>query len=167
MKLPIRLLVLALFFGLIGCEKSADNPAVEEYINQLKSNSYTADELPAFKTTDIDALLKFRNETLLIKNFPLNPISSYLGPDCKLGIIVLWTIESIRVQEIKSEHLTGRFPSQNPILALRTSTDMKLVFDANSHKEAAKSYYYWWHAIYIFTDKMKTDPLEESDYEWH
>jgi hypothetical protein len=167
MKKPIKLLALALLFGLIGCEKNIDNPAVEEYINQLKTNSYTSYELPAFRTSDIDALLKFRNETTLIKNFPVNPISSYMSADCKLGMIVLWTIESIRTQEIKSEKLIGRFPSQNPILALKTSPDLKLVIDDDSHKEAAKAYYYWWHAIYIFTDKMKTDPLGETDYKWH
>jgi hypothetical protein len=50
---------------------------------------------------------------------------------------------------------------------VRESTELKLVFDEDSHKEAAKAYYYWWHAIYIFTDKMKSDPLYETDYKWH
>lgn len=167
MKLPIKLILLTLVIGLMGCEKSIDNPAVDEYISQLKSNTYTAVELPAFTTSDIDGLLKYRNETVLIKNFPANPISSYQDPDCRLGMFVLWTIESIRSQEIKSTRLSGRFPSQNPILAFRDSAELKLVFDDNSHKEAAKAYYYWWHAIYIFTDKMKTDPLYETDYKWH
>jgi hypothetical protein len=167
MKSPFKLIVLTLVFGLFSCEKNIESPAVEEYISQLKSNSYTADELPAFTAADIDALLKYRNDTVPIKNFPNNPISSYHGPDCKLGMLVLWTIESIRAQEIKSEHLMGRFPSQNPILALNTTTEIKLVFDKNSHKEAAYAYYHWWHAIYIFSDRMKTDPLEDTDYKWH
>jgi hypothetical protein len=80
---------------------------------------------------------------------------------------VLWTIESIRVVEIKSKYLIGRFPSQNPILALRDSTELKLVYDDNSQNEAAEAYYHWWHAIYIFSDKMKTDPLGDTDYRWH
>jgi hypothetical protein len=151
----------------MGCEKNIDNPAVDEYINQLKSNTYTADELPAFTTSDIEGLLKYRNETVVIKNFPSNPISSFQTPDCKLGMIVLWTIESIRAQEIKSDLFSGRFPSQNPILAYSDSVGLKLVFDDNSHKEAAKAYYYWWNAIYIFTDKMTTNPLYETDYKWH
>jgi hypothetical protein len=167
MKIPIRLFVLVLFFGLFSCEKYIENPAVEEYIHQLKTNSYTSYDLPAFTSTDIDALLRYRNDTTLIKNYPVNPISSYMGSDCRLGMLVLWTIESIRAQEIKSINMIGRFPSQNPILALKDSKEMKLVFDENSHKEAAKGYYYWWHAIYIFTDKMKTDPLGETDYKWH
>jgi hypothetical protein len=167
MKSPIKFIVLILVFGLISCEKNIDNPAVEDYINQLKTNSYTSGELPAFIPSDIDALLKYRNDTALIKNFPNNPISSFHGPDCKLGMLVLWTIESIRTQEIKSENLIGRFPSQNPILALNTTSELKLVFDDNSHKEAARAYYHWWHALYIFSDRMKTDPLEDTDYKWH
>jgi hypothetical protein len=80
---------------------------------------------------------------------------------------VLWTIESIRAVEIKSEYLIGRFPSQNPILALRASTELNLVYDDKSHKEAAKAYYDWWHSIRIFKDKMKIDPLKKTDYRWH
>jgi len=167
MRLLSKLIILALSFGFVGCEKNTDNPLVDEYIFQLKSNTYTSQELPEFSTSDIEALLFYRYDTTLIKNFPSNPISSYRGPDCRLGMLVLWTIESIRSQEIKSEKLIGRFPSQNPILALRTSTELKLVYDENSHREAAKAYYYWWNALYIFTDRMKSDPLEDTDYSWH
>jgi hypothetical protein len=166
MKSPIKFIILALVFGLIGCEKQVDNPAVETYINQLKSNSYASYELPAFQPSDIPALLKYRNETMVITNFPHNGISSLWAPECKLGMYVLWTIESIRAVEIKSKYLIGRFPSQNPILALRTSNELKLVSDDNSQNEVAKAYYHWWHAIYIFNDKMKTDPLEDTDYRW-
>ncbi len=168
MKSPLILVLLILTFGFISCAKEdVDNPAVEEYINQLKSNSYASPDLPAFQPSDIPALLTYRNETTMITNFPVNGISSYMEPECKLGVYVLWTIESIRVVEIKSKNLIGRFPSQNPILALKTSTEMKLVHDDDSHKEAAKAYYYWWRATYIFSDRMKTDPLQETDYKWH
>jgi hypothetical protein len=166
MKSPFKLIILALIFGLIGCEKQVDNPAVEEYINQLKSNSYTSSELPAFQPSDIPALLKYRNETMIITNYPHNGISSLWYPECKLGMVVLWTIESIRAVEINSKYLVGRFPSQNPVLALKSSTELKLVSDNDSQNEAARAYYLWWHAIYIFSDRMKTDPLEETDYRW-
>jgi hypothetical protein len=166
MKSPVKLIILALLFGLIGCEKQVDNPAVEEYISQLKSNSYSSSELPAFQPSDIPALLKYRNETVIITNFPHNGISSLWLPECKLGMYVLWTIESIRAVEINSKYLVGRFPSQNPVLALKSSTELKLVSDNDSQNEAARAYYYWWHAIYIFSDRMKTDPLEDTDYRW-
>lgn len=167
MNSQVRLILLALAFGLTGCEKQIYNPAVDTYINQLKSNSYEAFELPSFQPSDIPALLKFRNETMVITNFPHNGISSLWAPECKLGMYVLWTIESIRAVEVKSKYLIGRFPSQNPILALRASSELKLVYDSNSQNEAAKAYYHWWHALSIFNDKMKSDPLEETDYRWH
>jgi hypothetical protein len=167
MRLPIKIIILTTVFGLIGCEKQVDNPEVETYINQLKSNSYESPELPAFQPSDIPALLNYRNETMVITNFPHNGISSLWAPECKLGMYVLWTIESIRAVEIKSEYLIGRFPSQNPILALRASTELKLVYDDKSQNEAAKAYYDWWHSIHIFKDKMKIDPLKDTDYRWH
>ncbi len=167
MRLPIKLIILTTVFGLIGCEKQVDNPEVETYINQLKSNSYESPELPAFQPSDIPALLNYRNETMVITNFPHNGISSLWAPDCKLGMYVLWTIESIRAVEIKSEYLIGRFPSQNPILALRASSELKLVYNDKSQNEAAKAYYNWWHSIHIFKDKMKIDPLKDTDYRWH
>jgi hypothetical protein len=167
MKSPFKLIVLAFVFGLIGCEKQVDNNAVDTYINQLKSNSYSSSELPVFQPSDIPALLKYRNETMVITNFPHNGISSLWAPECKLGMYVLWTIESIRAVEVKSKYLIGRFPSQNPILALRASSELKLVYDDNSQNEAAKAYYHWWHAVYIISDKMNTDPLKDTDYRWH
>ncbi len=167
MKLQIKLMILTAVFGFIGCEKQEDNPAVETYINQLITNQYESPELPAFKSSDIPALLRYRNETMIITNFPHNGISSLWAPECKLGMYVLWTIESIRAVEINSKYLIGRFPSQNPILALRASAELKLVYDDISQKEAAKVYYDWWHSIHIFKDKMNIDPLKNTDYRWH
>ncbi len=167
MRLPIKLNLLIALFGLIGCEKQGSNPEVQTYINQLKSNSYKASELPAFKPSDIPALLEYRNSTIVITNFPHNGISSLWGPDCKLGMYVLWTIESIRAVEINSKYLIGRFPSQNPILALRASQELELVYDTKSQNEAAKAYYDWWYSSYVLIDKMNIDPLKDTDYRWH
>jgi len=167
MKLPFKLLMLTVLFGLISCEKQRDNPDVATYINQLKSNSYEGFELPEFKPSDIPALLEYRNSTLVITNFPHNGISSLWVPDCKLGMYVLWTIESIRAVEINSKYLIDRFPSQNPILALRSSQELDLVYDTKSHEEAAKAYFNWWYSSYILIDKMNIDPLKDTDYRWH
>jgi len=167
MKTLIVFLTLIVMISLAGCEKQLENPEVETYINQLKSNSYTSYELPAFKPSDIPAILKFRNETLVIKNFPRNGISSLWMSECSLGMYALWTIESVRAVEIQSKYLIGRFPSQNPILALISSTDLQLVYDLKSQKVAAKAYNDWWYSVHLFKDKMKIDPLKDTDYRWH
>ena len=167
MKILIRLFLIITIFGFLGCEKHTDNPDVDTYIDQLISGTYESYDLPDFNTTDISALLEYRNETTIITNFPHNPISSFWQQECKLGMIVLWTVESIRAVEINSEDLIGRFPSQNPVLALRDSPELQMVFDDQSHKEAARAYNDWWNSLQPIKDKIKTDPLGKTNYRWH
>jgi hypothetical protein len=167
MKTFSNLIILVSFIGFFGCEKVTDNPKVDLYINQLRSGQYTSTELPDFTPSDIPALLQYRNETRIISNFPRNGISSFYAPECKLGMYVLWTIESIRAVEINSVFLIGRFPSLNPILAVKNASELKLVFDDKSHQEASDAYYHWWHSMHIFKDKMNIDPLKDTGYRWH
>ena len=167
MKTKSILLVLSLLLISISCEKqNTNNSEVESYISLLKSGQYDSYNLPEFQPSEIPTLLKYINDTTSITKFPRNGISSYMQLKCKLGMVVLWTIESIRAVEIHSDRLVGRFPSQNPILALR-ETPSKWLFDDESHKTAAKAYYDWWHSVHIFKDKMNIDPLKDTPYAWH
>jgi hypothetical protein len=159
-------------YGMISCEK--ENPSrsynadVEKYILLLKMNQYDSINLPAFTFSDIPALLKYRDETQTISNFPHNPISSLWAPDCTLGMYVLWTIESIRAVAINSEYLNLRFPSQNPILGLRNTAELSLIVDEESHHIAAQAYYNWWytHTQMNFNEFKNIDPLGETNYKW-
>ena len=169
----IKSFFLIALIGLISCEKESANLSsrisVENYIELLKSNQYDSLNLPEFDYTDIPVLLKYRNETQLISNFPHNPISSLYAPECKLGMYVLWTIESIRAVSIDSEYLIMRFPSQNPILAKRDSETLDLVYDNTSHEVAAESYFDWWenNKEKDFNEFKHIDPLNNSNYKWH
>ena len=167
MKRLLRLFILVTLFGIFGCEKHTDNPDVDTYIEQLISGTYDSFELPDFNTNDISALLEYRNETTIITDFPHNPISSFMQQECKLGMIVLWTVESIRAVENNSEYLIGRFPSQNPVLALRDAPELHMVFDEQSHKEAARAYNDWWNSFHPFKGEIKIDPLSKTNYIWH
>jgi hypothetical protein len=167
MKILLKSFIIVALFGFLSCEKQTNNPDVETYIDQLISGTYESYELPDFSTSDISALLKYRNETTIITDFPHNPISSFWQQECKLGMIVLWTIESIRAVEINSEYLIGRFPSQNPVLALRDAPELYMVFDDQSYKEAARAYNDWWNSFHPFKDKIKIDPLRKTNYRWH
>jgi len=62
-----------------------------------------------------------------------------------------------------------RFPSQNPILALRDSAELKLVYDDTSHEIAAKAYFDWWDSNKQknFSEFKNLDPLKETKYKWH
>lgn len=170
---------LKLFFllisltAIVSCKKSdcdvKPNLNVEKYIELLRANQYDSMNLPEFTYQDIPALLKYRNETQIINNFPRNGISSLYGPNCKLGMYVLWTIESIRAVAINSKYSIMRFPSQNPILALRSTTDLNLVYSDESHQIAAKAYFDWWekNKQNDFDEFKNIDPLKSSDYKWH
>jgi hypothetical protein len=167
MKTKLFFTILTVLSVSFGCKKlDSNNPDVESYIDQLKNGKYSPFELPEFSTSDISALLIYRNDTTTIRNVPASPISSYLMMKCKLGMIVLWNIESIRAVEINSEKLIGRFPSQNPLLALRDDPSV-WAFDEDSHLTAAKAYYDWWKSNPLFTNKMKIDPLKDTKYVWH
>lgn len=173
MKTSNCLVILALLTCLSGCNHNDDdkdiNADVDTYIRMLKSNQYDASKLPSFTSADIPALLQYRNDTQLINNFPRNPISSYYGAECKLGMFVLWTIESIRAESINSDRLVMGFPSQNPVLALKASDQLAMVFDEASHVAAAKAYYDWWASNQNtdFDHFKSIDPLDDTDYRWH
>lgn len=173
MKTLKSLLVLISLTALISCKKSESevktNLSVERYIELLKANQYDSSYLPTFTYQDIPALLKYRNETQIITNFPHNGISSLYAPDCTLGMYVLWTIESIRAVSIQSEYLIMGFPSQNPILALRVADELSLVYSNESHQIAAKAYFDWWenNKQKNFNEFKNIDPLKSTDYRWH
>ena len=165
------IILLITLFGVIGCKdnKEINVITVEKYIELLKANQYESTNLPAFTYNEIPELLKYRNDTQIITNFPHNPISSLYGPECKLEMYVLWTIESIRAVSINSGYLIMRFPSQNPILALSASAELKLVDDDTSHQIASRAYYDWWenNKHKNFKDFKNIDPLNGTIYKWH
>mgnify|MGYP000210916606 CR=1 FL=1 len=171
MKTLKTFILLIAFVGLISCDdnKEISNVTVDKYVELLKVNQYDSINLPAFTYNDIPTLLKYRNDTQVITNFPHNGISSLYAPNCTLGMYVLWTIESIRAVSINSKYLIMRFPSQNPILALRDSVDLMLVNDDTSHKIAAKAYFDWWenNKQKNFGEFKDIDPLVETKYRWH
>lgn len=173
MKALKFIIILAVTFGFISCNNQKDyeltSLKVDRYVELLKANQYDSINLPAFTYQDIPALLAYRNETQIIHDFPRNGISSLYAPDCTLGMYVLWTIESIRAVATRSKLMIFQFPSQNPILALRDSTNMQLVYDSQSHEIAAKAYYDWWenNKNKDFNAFKNIDPLTSTKYKWH
>ncbi|OFY39148.1 MAG: hypothetical protein A2X18_03775 [Bacteroidetes bacterium GWF2_40_14] len=166
------MLVISLI-GFTSCEKNAieetDGANVERFIGLLKSNSFDSLYLPAFSVNDIPALLEYRNETQVISDFPTNFISSFYLNECALGVYVLWTIESVRAKAIDSKYLFVGFPSQNPVLSLRSATELRMVFDRNAHEAVARAYYNWWqnNRSKGVRRLMEIDPLANTAYQWH
>ena len=161
-----------LTFGFLGCQeddKTPSNPDVETYIELLKSGQYQLSTLPDFTPEDIPALLAYRNETDNIKVFPRNPISSFYMEDCQLGMLVLWTIESIRAISIQSDEVVMNFPSLNPILRARDKDELEFISESTTLEEAAAAYQDWWQSNQgkNFTDFHELDPLDGTKYTWH
>lgn len=170
MKILSSLLACLFLISLLGCEDNSDpsNISVDSYVELLKKGKYDADQLPEFSSRDIPALLAHRNESLLIKDYPINMISSYWLEECSLGMYVLWTIESIRARAIDSEYLIGTFPSQNPVVEKRVDFDGIQQSDA-VRATVAKSYFDWWenNKDKDFDKFKEIDPLTDTEYRWH
>jgi len=167
MKTTLKFFLIIVVTALYGCEKHKDNEEVKIYIDSLISGGYGAYDLPAFTTGDIPALLEYRDATTIITNFPRNPVSSYFQAECRLGVYVLWTIESIRAVESGDKDLIGRFPSQNSVIALRDTHEFMPLTDEQSHRDISRTYYEWWYSASLNSGKMKRDPLEGTKYVWH
>jgi hypothetical protein len=143
------------------------NITVERFVELLKQVKYDADQLPEFSSRDIPALLAYRDESQLIKDFPINMISSYMLSECTLGMYILWTIESIRARAVKSD-MIGTFPSQNPVV--ENKADLEWIDQSDSVRASvAQSYFDWWESNKNKDfDKFKEiDPLSNTEYRWH
>jgi hypothetical protein len=159
-------MILILTFCVTSCEKiTLENMTVKKYIHLLKSGSYDFIELPPFDSGDIPELLKYIDDNQIIKNFPVNPSSSLIGPDCKLGVYALWTIESIRVCSIVADGHPFRFPSGNPILIFKIA-DSGVPDNDIAHQTVSNAYKDWWNSNNDFQQIKNTNPLENTDYRW-
>jgi hypothetical protein len=157
--------LLACTLIMSGCERmTPENMSVRAYINLLKTGSYDYMDLPPFDSRDIPELLWYASDDFILKSYPPNPISSFYSEDCILGVYVLWTIESIRKSSIEEKAPFMRFPSLNPILALKVPGDTP-VDPVKAHKEAVKAYADWWNSG-DFEQIKNTNPLESTDYFW-
>lgn len=164
--------IIAYFFliCLLGCQDDSDpsNMSVDRYVELLKKGEYDADQLPEFSSHDIPSLLAYSNENQKIINFPVNTLSSSLTSECRLGMFVLWTIESIRARAINSKYLFRTFPSQNPVV--ENKVDFEWIEQSEAvHVAVAESYFDWWESNKNKDfDKFKEiDPLAKTEYRWH
>lgn len=166
MKEKILILILTFIFTLTGCKKVAlENMSVRTYIKLLKSESYDFMELPPFKPGDIPELLNYASDDFVLKTYPPNPLSSCYAQECRLGIYVMWTIESIRKSATEATPSFGRFPSLNPILALK-NPDGSAIDPDKSQQETAKAYLDWWNSDSDFEKIKNNNPLDATNYTW-
>lgn len=167
MKYTLLSALLVPLFILPACER--DNQSdVANYVSLLRSNQYSGFFLPDFEPDDIPALLSYAGDTSTINHFPVNPISSRIYMPVKVGIVVLWTIESVRVSELRGDTSEfQRFPSLGPAIG-RKSTGEVFPADLTRVQDSVLTLYQdWWNDnSHSLSDKMQVNPLDKSVYVW-
>jgi len=141
------------------------NPDTLIYL--LRSNKFIGG-IPLMIWEDIPALLTIAADTTIINHFPTNPISSYLMKQCRLGIVSLWFIESVRISEAKNLYNpASKYPSLNPVLS-NTSGAKGSIDDIDQMNVAYNAYLSWWNGDKELNrrDRAKINPLERIDLEW-
>jgi hypothetical protein len=83
--------------------------------------------------------------------------------ECKLGIYVLWVIESIRLDEIEPRQTFASFPSLNPILR---SQNEDYINNDISQEIAAQAYFDWWNSG-NFDEIKNINPLANTNFSWY
>lgn len=163
MKASVISFVLVII--LMGCEKNDNQNTATTYMDKIKSDTYSDMFLPDLEPEDISILLLYRNEKTLLQFFPVNPISSFICDSVTVGIVALWTIESIRVSELNGDTSEfTRFPSLNPTLVDTTGISVS-IFELQD--SASKRYYDWWNQNnLILSEKLTINPLYGSDIMW-
>lgn len=174
MKALKQLTWIILLVGLISCEKDETTTKIDvgTYIGLLKSDQYEALSLPSFTDKDIPALLTYIDDNSLVSRFPHNLASSYAPPskNYQVGILVLWTIESIRTTSNNNENSLFGFPSQHPFIQTRHEP-IELITDHTdeAYTTVRQAYSRWWeeNKQKKFSSFCNIDPLEDTGYKWY
>lgn len=162
---------LLVLFLLQACDTNDANDVydtlVEKFIWELKANQYEEFQFPPLSAGHIPELLDSGGETASTKTFPHNPFVCFMiGEETKVGVVVLWTIESLRMSylEGKKELI---YPSADPLL-IRKDMHMprEVSYSRESHFNAYDAYKTWWELNLPLAEKMKINPLEESEFKW-
>lgn len=148
---------------------------IDTLVNQLKNDSYKPSStfiLPDLKWEDIPKLLALGNDQKKITKFTVNPVSSVIQEDCYLGIYALWLIESIRISYGNPLiEPFKRFPSQRPVLFIKTQGSDFLSLFSNTPEQMEMAYIaydQWWEKVKNMNpeEACKINPLAEGLVHW-
>lgn len=96
----LLLSVISLSVGACKKNKTDNNKdSADKYVSLLVANKYPKyDIIPKLDKEDIDLLLKHANNSNVIENYPIPAFSAAAYGPQKVGMIILYTVESIRLQ---------------------------------------------------------------------
>jgi hypothetical protein len=163
-----KTLALFLILFLSGCEKDYwSDPYVDQFVTMLIKGNYDDMFIPNFQPADIERLLHYANDFQTIKSFPVNPISSYMAPEFRLGECLMWTIESVRLRYDKTNGFE-RFPSLAPQLFIPGGTIEPQIANNDDLTRAYNLYSKWWsdNKSKPFEDFRNINPLKDAVLMW-
>jgi hypothetical protein len=147
----------------------------DSLMTNLAANNYEMSEnisLPDLYWDDIPFLLEIAESDLTLTGFPRNPNSTYAQYQAYMGIVAMWMIESIRLDNVnRSPDDLQPFPSNN-LLLVEASAENITDFRPNTFIElrtAAEAYKRWWKLYpLVGIDRLKKiDPLAISGLKWN
>lgn len=165
MRKPFFLLIVLV---LLSCQKDhLNDPTVKQFVTMLKAGNYDSSFLPDFRPDDIERLLYYANDFQKIENFPVNPISSFMPPEFRLGECLMWTIESIRLHYDETDSFR-KFPSLVPQLVIPGGTMAPQIASVDDLDRAYNLYLAWWtnNKNKNFDDFRSINPLKDAVLMW-
>ena len=153
------------------------NGNIVTFLQLLKSNKFSPSDAILLDWDDIDELIQNVDDTTIISRFPRNVKSRFYVPEATLGIISMWLIESIRLNEAKKKP-TGWFASALPVLKDRDdilrdkeADDGKGFFvpynTISKQDEAVEYYRKWWEGVATLESSQGSKiPIFPKEMEW-
>lgn len=153
------------FLLLLSCDRQEAAPSVVEiFIKNLKEDKAETMETTELSSENISELLTHSDDEQNIYNFTRNPLSSFYLVEVKLGMYVLWTIESIRMKEIDDPRFY-LYASLNPRIISASSGE--LVDQDVILPDVSKAYFEWWNSSLLLEEKLQINPLDGLDLSWN
>lgn len=80
-----------------SCKKSGLD-IVEKFVQEVKAERYQEMTLPAFNRSHIGDLMQHASDQQMVSDYPRPMYSSYYGGPIEVGLVMLYTIEAVRLQ---------------------------------------------------------------------
>ncbi len=140
------------------------NERVQKLFEAMREGKYNERlKLPELKWEHIPALLEMGASKRVLKNFPVNPLSSQAEQECPEGMMSLWLVECLRKG--------GKdFPSLNALCLPEGKTTEKWTeVSAKNHDRVLTAYQEWWKQAQTLTAEKAAaiDPLKGTKLHWH
>ncbi|MEC3881617.1 DUF4943 family protein [Parapedobacter sp. 10938] len=150
--------IVLLLLTASSCKKSntAGPELVERFVKEVKAERYEEIMLPEFDASHIDELMRHASDNQMVAIYPHPSYSSYYGGPVAVGLVMLYTIEAVRLQ-VEWPSSTVRVFDQQDL-----SREVPL-------SEVLPYYKKWWteNKGKSAAELMEADPLDGSGLTWH